>query len=100
MDVLSEVDEEEIAEGPVDLDRHPVFKLTEEETEKLLHEEELHKLIISQERSAWCRARRAAPERSQGSAPAERFVIFLGPSGVGGQLSKAPRSSCSVTKTR
>src|SRR5215216_3467106 len=52
MDVLSEVDEEEIAEVLATWTSIPVFKLTEEETEKLLRmEDELHKRIISQEDS-------------------------------------------------
>src|SRR5581483_5296300 len=50
MDVLSEVDEEEIAEVLSTWTGIPVFKLTEEETEKLLRmEDELHKRIISQD---------------------------------------------------
>src|SRR5919201_1014843 len=64
----------------------PVFKLTEEETEKLLRmEDELHKRIISQEEaisavSKAIRRTRAGlkdPKRPSGS------FIFLGPSGVG-----------------
>src|SRR4030067_466985 len=50
MDILSEVDEEEIAEVLSLWTGIPVFKLTEEETEKLLRmEDELHKRIISQD---------------------------------------------------
>src|SRR6266542_3167984 len=50
MDVLSEVDEEEIAEVLSAWTGIPVFKLTEEETEKLLRmEDELHKRIVDQE---------------------------------------------------
>src|SRR2546427_732740 len=70
-----------------------VFKLTEEETEKLLRmEDEIHKRIISQEDaiSAVSRAIRRTrsglkdPKRPTGS------FIFLGPSGVGKtELSKA-----------
>src|SRR5216117_1051672 len=49
MDVLSEVDEEEIAEVLSIWTGIPVFKLTEEETEKLLRmEDELHKRIVTQ----------------------------------------------------
>jgi ATP-dependent Clp protease ATP-binding subunit ClpC len=93
MDVLSEVDEEEIAEVLSSWTGIPVFKLTEEETEKLLRmEEELHKRIISQDDSikAVSRAIRRTraglkdPKRPSGS------FIFLGPSGVGKtELSKA-----------
>ncbi len=93
MDVLSEVDEEEIAEVLSIWTGIPVFKLTEEETEKLLRmEEELHKRIISQQEAigAVSRAMRRTrsglkdPRRPSGS------FIFLGPSGVGKtELSKA-----------
>src|SRR6266568_274342 len=93
LDVLSEVDEEEIAEVLSNWTGIPVFKLTEEETEKLLRmEDELHKRIISQEDaiSAVSRAIRRTrsglkdPKRPTGS------FIFLGPSGVGKtELSKA-----------
>src|SRR5881409_666699 len=93
MDILSEVDEEEIAEVLSAWTGIPVFKLTEEETEKLLRmEDELHKRIISQDDSikAVSRAIRRTraglkdPKRPSGS------FIFLGPSGVGKtELSKA-----------
>src|ERR671911_833016 len=93
MDVLSEVDEEEIAEVLATWTGIPVFKLTEEETEKLLRmEDELHKRIVTQNEaiSAVSRAMRRTrsglkdPRRPSGS------FIFLGPSGVGKtELSKA-----------
>jgi len=93
MDVLSEIDEEEIAEVLSLWTGIPVFKLTEEETEKLLRmEDELHRRIISQQEaiSAVSRAMRRTrsglkdPRRPSGS------FIFLGPSGVGKtELSKA-----------
>jgi ATP-dependent Clp protease ATP-binding subunit ClpC len=93
MDILSEVDEEEIAEVLSAWTGIPVFKLTEEETEKLLRmEDELHKRIISQNESivAVSKAMRRTraglkdPKRPSGS------FIFLGPSGVGKtELSKA-----------
>jgi ATP-dependent Clp protease ATP-binding subunit ClpC len=93
MDVLSAVDEEEIAEVLSTWTGIPVFKLTEEETEKLLRmEDELHKRIISQEDSIKAvskairrtRAGLKDPKRPSGS------FIFLGPSGVGKtELSKA-----------
>src|SRR5512133_752247 len=81
MDILSEIDEEEIAEVLSVWTGIPVFKLTEEETEKLLRmEDELHKRIISQEEaiSAVSRAIRRTrsglkdPRRPSGS------FIFLG----------------------
>jgi ATP-dependent Clp protease ATP-binding subunit ClpC len=93
MDILSEIDEEQIAEVLSIWTGIPVFKLTEEETEKLLRmEDELHKRIISQNEaiSAVSRAMRRTrsglkdPRRPSGS------FIFLGPSGVGKtELSKA-----------
>src|SRR5438309_3670724 len=93
MDILSEIDEEEIAEVLSIWTGIPVFKLTEEETEKLLRmEDEIHKRIISQEDaiSAVSRAIRRTrsglkdPKRPTGS------FIFLAPSGVGKtELSKA-----------
>src|SRR5205085_6821432 len=50
LDVLATVDEEEIAEVLSIWTGIPVFKLTEEETEKLLRmEDELHKRIVDQQ---------------------------------------------------
>jgi ATP-dependent Clp protease ATP-binding subunit ClpC len=93
MDVLSEVDEEEIAEVLSAWTGIPVFKLTEEETEKLLRmEDELHKRIVDQAEAVTAvsksirrtRAGLKDPKRPSGS------FIFLGPSGVGKtELSKA-----------
>jgi ATP-dependent Clp protease ATP-binding subunit ClpC len=93
MDVLSEIDEEEIAEVLSVWTGIPVFKLTEEETEKLLRmEDDLHRRIVDQSEavvavSKAIRRTRAGlkdPKRPSGS------FIFLGPSGVGKtELSKA-----------
>jgi ATP-dependent Clp protease ATP-binding subunit ClpC len=93
MDILSEVDEEEIAEVLSIWTGIPVFKLTEEETEKLLRmEDDLHKRIITQNEaiSAVSRAmRRTRSGLKDPRRPAGSF-IFLGPSGVGKtELSKA-----------
>ena len=86
MDVLSEVDEEEIAEVLSIWTGIPVFKLTEEETEKLLRmEDELHKRIISQDdaiRSVSKAIRRTRAGLKDPKRPSGSF-IFLGPSGVG-----------------
>lgn len=50
LDVVAEVDDEQIAEVLANWTGIPVFKLTEEETTRLLRmEEELHKRIIGQE---------------------------------------------------
>ena len=86
LDVISEVDEEQIAEVLANWTGIPVFKLTEEETTRLLRmEDELHKTIIGQEEaiksvSQAIRRTRAGlkdPKRPGGS------FIFAGPSGVG-----------------
>ena len=93
MDVVAEVDEDLIAEVLATATGIPVFKLTEEETSRLLRmEEELHKRIIGQEQaihalSQSIRRTRAGlkdPRRPGGS------FIFAGPTGVGkSELSKA-----------
>jgi ATP-dependent Clp protease ATP-binding subunit ClpC len=93
MDILSEIDEEEIAEVLATWTGIPVFKLTEEETEKLLRmEDELHRRIISQDDAitAVSKAmRRTRAGLKDPKRPAGSF-IFLGPSGVGKtELSKA-----------
>ncbi|KQS68591.1 ATP-dependent Clp protease ATP-binding subunit [Modestobacter sp. Leaf380] len=86
MDVVAEVDDEQIAEVLANWTGIPVFKLTEEETTRLLKmEDELHKRIIGQEEaiksvSQAIRRTRAGlkdPRRPGGS------FIFAGPSGVG-----------------
>jgi ATP-dependent Clp protease ATP-binding subunit ClpC len=85
-DLFDEVDEEAIAEVLSIWTGIPVYKLTEEETAKLLNmEAELHKRIIGQENaikavSQSIRRTRAGlkdPRRPSGS------FIFLGPTGVG-----------------
>ncbi len=86
VDLFDEVDEEAIAEVLSIWTGIPVYKLTEEETAKLLRmEEELHKRVIGQEDaihavSQAIRRTRAGlkdPRRPSGS------FIFLGPTGVG-----------------
>ncbi|CAN5787889.1 ATP-dependent Clp protease ATP-binding subunit [soil metagenome] len=86
VDLFDEVDEEAIAEVLSLWTGIPVYKLTEEETAKLLRmEDELHKRVIGQENaikavSQAIRRTRAGlkdPKRPSGS------FIFLGPSGVG-----------------
>src|SRR5690606_35504778 len=50
LDVVSEVDDEQIAEVMANWTGIPVYKLTEEETSRLLRmEEELHKRLVGQE---------------------------------------------------
>jgi ATP-dependent Clp protease ATP-binding subunit ClpC len=86
LDVASVVDEELIAEVLSTATGIPVFKLTEEETARLLRmEEELHRRVIGQDQaikalSQAIRRTRAGlkdPKRPGGS------FIFAGPSGVG-----------------
>jgi len=86
MDSVLTLDDEDIAEVLSNWTGIPVFKLTEEETQKLLRmESELHKRVIGQEDaiaavSKSIRRTRAGlkdPKRPSGS------FIFLGPSGVG-----------------
>jgi ATP-dependent Clp protease ATP-binding subunit ClpC len=86
VDLFDEVDEEAIAEVLSIWTGIPVYKLTEEETSKLLRmEDELHHRVIGQEAaiaavSRAIRRTRAGlkdPKRPSGS------FIFLGPSGVG-----------------
>ncbi len=86
MDVVAEVDEELVAEVLATATGIPVFKLTEEESQRLIHMEgELHKRVIGQEQaikslSQAIRRTRAGlkdPKRPGGS------FIFAGPSGVG-----------------
>jgi ATP-dependent Clp protease ATP-binding subunit ClpC len=86
VDLFNEVNEESIAEVLALWTGIPVYKLTEEETAKLLRmEDELHKRIVGQHQaikavSQAIRRTRAGlkdPKRPSGS------FIFLGPSGVG-----------------
>jgi ATP-dependent Clp protease ATP-binding subunit ClpC len=86
VDLFNEVNEESIAEVLALWTGIPVYKLTEEETAKLLRmEDELHKRIVGQNAavkavSQAIRRTRAGlkdPKRPSGS------FIFLGPSGVG-----------------
>ncbi|MEV4618385.1 ATP-dependent Clp protease ATP-binding subunit [Asanoa sp. NPDC049573] len=93
LDVVSEVDDEQIAEVLANWTGIPVYKLTEEETSRLLRmEDELHKRVVGQEDSVKAvskairrtRAGLKDPKRPSGS------FIFAGPSGVGKtELSKA-----------
>src|SRR6185503_4303552 len=93
MDGVAEGDDEQIAEVLATWTGIPVFKMTEEETARLLHmEEELHHRVVGQEQaiksvSQAIRRTRAGlkdPKRPGGS------FIFAGPSGVGKtELSKA-----------
>jgi ATP-dependent Clp protease ATP-binding subunit ClpC len=86
MDTVLTVDEEVIAEVLSNWTGIPVFKLTQEETERLLKmEEHLHSRVIGQDDaiSAVSRAiRRTRAGLKDPKRPGGSF-IFLGPSGVG-----------------
>jgi ATP-dependent Clp protease ATP-binding subunit ClpC len=86
LDIVAEVDDDLIAEVLAASTGIPVFKLTEEESQRLLKmEDELHKRVIGQQQaikalSQAIRRTRAGlkdPKRPGGS------FIFAGPSGVG-----------------
>src|ERR1700722_4186040 len=93
VDLFDVVDEDVIAEVLATWTGIPVYKLTEQETAKLVRmEEELHKRIVGQEDaiSALSRAiRRTRAGLKDPKRPAGSF-IFLGPTGVGKtELAKA-----------
>src|SRR5690606_19479449 len=86
VDLFDEVDEEAIAEVLSVWTGIPVYKLTEEETQKLLRmEEELHKRVVGQHdaiRAVSQAIRRTRAGLKDPKRPSGSF-IFLGPSGVG-----------------
>ncbi|GAB3409719.1 ATP-dependent Clp protease ATP-binding subunit [Flindersiella endophytica] len=86
MDVVAEVDEELIAEVLSTATGIPVFRLTEEESQRLLRmEDELHKHYIGQEDAVHALAksiRRTRAGLKDPKRPSGSF-IFAGPSGVG-----------------
>jgi ATP-dependent Clp protease ATP-binding subunit ClpC len=93
MDVVAEVDEELIAEVLATATGIPVFKLTEEESSRLLRmEDELHKRIIGQNdaiRALSQAIRRTRAGLKDPKRPGGSF-IFAGPTGVGKtELAKA-----------
>ncbi|BCJ38111.1 ATP-dependent Clp protease ATP-binding protein [Actinocatenispora thailandica] len=93
LDVVSEVDDEQIADVLANWTGIPVYKLTEEETSRLLRmEDELHKRVVGQEdavKSVSQAIRRTRSGLKDPKRPSGSF-IFAGPSGVGkSELSKA-----------
>jgi ATP-dependent Clp protease ATP-binding subunit ClpC len=86
VDLFDEVDEEAIAEVLSVWTGIPVYKLTEEETAKLLRmEDELHKRVVGQNdaiKSVSQAIRRTRAGLKDPKRPSGSF-IFLGPSGVG-----------------
>ena len=86
MDVIAEVDEELIAEVLAASTGIPVFKLTEEESSRLLHmEDELHKRVVGMDDAI--KALSQAIRRTSAGLKAPRrpggSFIFAGPTGVG-----------------
>ncbi|MGY9072069.1 MAG: ATP-dependent Clp protease ATP-binding subunit [Acidimicrobiales bacterium] len=86
VDLFDEVDEEAVAEVLSIWTGIPVYKLTEEETQRLLTmEDELHKRVIGQQDAV--RALSQATRRTRAGLKDPRrpggSFIFLGPSGVG-----------------
>ncbi|QCO97350.1 ATP-dependent Clp protease ATP-binding subunit [Arthrobacter sp. 24S4-2] len=93
MDDISEVDEELIAEVLANSTGIPVFKLTEEESSRLLKmEDELHQRVVGQNdaiRSVSRAIRRTRAGLKDPKRPGGSF-IFAGPTGVGKtELAKA-----------
>jgi ATP-dependent Clp protease ATP-binding subunit ClpC len=86
VDLFNEVSEESIAEVLAMWTGIPVYKLTEEETAKLLRmEEEMHRRVIGQDdaiRAVSQAIRRTRAGLKDPKRPSGSF-IFLGPSGVG-----------------
>ncbi|CAN5918809.1 ATP-dependent Clp protease ATP-binding subunit [soil metagenome] len=86
MDTVLTLDEEDVAEVLSNWTGIPVFKLTEEETQKLLRMEiELHKRVIGQDEAIGAVSKSIRRTRSglkDPKRPSGSF-IFLGPSGVG-----------------
>jgi len=86
LDVVAEVDDEQIAEVLANWTGIPVFKLTEEETARLLRmEDELHRRVIGQQdaiRAVSQAIRRTRAGLKDPKRPGGSF-IFAGPSGVG-----------------
>jgi ATP-dependent Clp protease ATP-binding subunit ClpC len=93
MDDISEVDEDLIAEVLANSTGIPVFKLTEEESSRLLRmEDELHQRVVGQDeaiRSVSRAIRRTRAGLKDPKRPGGSF-IFAGPTGVGKtELAKA-----------
>ena len=104
VDLFNEVNEESIAEVLALWTGIPVYKLTEEETAKLLRmEEELHKRIVGQEdaiKAVSQAIRRTAPASRTRSARAARSSSWARPVSARPRPRRRSPSSCSVTSRR
>ena len=98
VDLFDEVDEEAVAEVLSLWTGIPVYKLTEEETERLLKmEDELHKRIIGQENAV---AAVRAPASRTPSVRRARSSSSAPPVSARPSSPRPSPSSCSVTTTR
>ena len=105
LDVVAEVDDEQIAEVLANWTGIPVFKLTEEETTRLLRmEDELHKRVIGQEEAikAVSQGDPPHPRRPEGPEAARpaRSSSPARPVSVRPSCPRRSPSSCSATRTR
>ncbi|GAA3164353.1 hypothetical protein GCM10020255_049100 [Rhodococcus baikonurensis] len=103
LDVIAEVDDEQIAEVLGNWTGIPVFKLTEEETTRLLRmEEELHKRIIGQEeavKSVSKAIRRTRAGLKDPKRPSGSFIFAACPVSVRPSSRSRSPTSCSATTT-
>ena len=104
VDLFDEVDEEAVAEVLSLWTGIPVYKLTEEETERLLKmEDELHKRIIGQENASGRRVAVDSPTRAGLKDPSVRRARSSSSAPPALARPSSPRhspSSCSVTTRR
>ncbi len=104
MDDISEVDEDLIAEVLANSTGIPVFKLTEEESSRLLKmEDELHKRVVGQNEAikALSQAiRRTRAGLKDPKRPGGSFIFAGPPASARPSWPRHSRSSCSARKTR
>ena len=104
LDVVSEVDDEQIAEVLANWTGIPVYKLTEEETSRLLRmEDELHKRIVGQEDAVKAVSKAIRRTRAGLKDPKRRPGRSSSPARPGWGRPSCPRrwrSSCSAARTR
>ncbi len=104
MDVVAEVTDELIAEVLATATGIPVFKLTEEESTRLLRmEDELHKRVIGQHDAIKALSqsiRRTRAGLKDRSVPAARSSSPARPVSVRRSCPRRSPSSCSGTRTR
>ena len=103
MDVVAQVDEELIAEVLATATGIPIFKLTEEESQRLLKmEDELHKRVIGQEQAIHALSqaiRRTRAGLKDPKRPVGRSSSPGPPASGRPNCPRRSRSSCSATRT-